>query len=346
MKLVRYILLCLSTAFLVVACKQKTLDIYEPYKDVTVVYGLLNPSDSIQYIKIYKGFLGKGDANDYAQTPDSIYYPTKDIRVSLVSYKISSTGSKDSLETIVLKDTVIATLNDAGTFTSKNNLVWYTKAAISGNNRVYKLVMKNLKSNKEVIAETKMIDLGAAGTNFIPKARVGGTQLYMFDEIGKSRTLGVAFSRGANGNLFDLVMRINYIEYKNNNRSDSVLKYVDYPFDQTKSTEPSITFSITGSQILTFIKSRYSTTFKDKSYYRTVRNAAFYLSVASEDFTTYMELNSPRASYLLDKPIYTNITNGYGLFANRYASKSPVYTFETKTIKVFQDSLSGANFIR
>lgn len=346
MKLIQNIFVIAATSMLMLGCKQKTLDIYEPYKDVTIIYGLLNPADSIQYVKIYKGFLGTGDANDYAQIPDSIYYPTQDVRVSLVSYKLTSTGLKDSLETIVLKDTLLPTMSDNGTFTAKKNLIYYTKKAISGNSRVYKLVMKNLKTNKEVIGETNMIDLGASNTNFVPKARIFGTQLIMFDELGKSRNLSIAFSRGANGNLFNLVMRINYIEYKQFDRADSVLKYIDYPFDQTKSSENVITFSITGSQILNFIKSRYSTTFKDKTYSRTMRNANFYLSVAAEDLTTYMELNSPRASYLLDKPIYTNITNGYGIFANRYSSKSVDYGFETKTIKTFQDSLTGANIIR
>jgi hypothetical protein len=52
-----------------------------------------------------------------------------------------------------------------------------------------------------------------------------------------------------------------------------------------------------------------------------------------------MEINAPKASYIMDKPLYTNIENGYGIFSNRYGSNSKDYQFEIKTIKAFQDSI-------
>ena len=72
-----------------------------------------------------------------------------------------------------------------------------------------------------------------------------------------------------------------------------------------------------------------------------MRNITFYLYAASPDFTDYAEVNAPKAGYLLDKPIYTNITNGYGLFANRYNTKSKNFRFDYRTIRVFRDSLNS-----
>lgn len=45
------------------------------WKDIPVVYGILDQHQSIQNIKVNKAFLGEGNALVYAQNQDSIYYP-------------------------------------------------------------------------------------------------------------------------------------------------------------------------------------------------------------------------------------------------------------------------------
>ena len=75
--------LCLCGLF--TACKPD-FNLNAPYKDVPVVYGILNYQDSINYVKIYKGFQAKdGSAFIDAQNPDSIYY-YNDIIVVLEEY--------------------------------------------------------------------------------------------------------------------------------------------------------------------------------------------------------------------------------------------------------------------
>ena len=55
------------------------------YKDVTVVYGILNVDDETHYLKIYRGFLTNDDASVAAQCYDSIYYFDK-IDVEMEEY--------------------------------------------------------------------------------------------------------------------------------------------------------------------------------------------------------------------------------------------------------------------
>ena len=59
------------------------VELIAPYKETTVVYGLLSPIDSIHYFRIAKAYLGAGNAFDMAKVNDSIYYPDADIRVIL-----------------------------------------------------------------------------------------------------------------------------------------------------------------------------------------------------------------------------------------------------------------------
>ena len=49
------------TALMITSCKPD-VNLTSDYKDVTVVYGLLNPLDQYQYLKIYKGYLTKDNA--------------------------------------------------------------------------------------------------------------------------------------------------------------------------------------------------------------------------------------------------------------------------------------------
>src|SRR5437868_3293744 len=54
-----------------------------PYKEITVVYGLLDPAKGAQYIKINKAFLGEGNALVMAQQMDSTNYPPGTLDVKL-----------------------------------------------------------------------------------------------------------------------------------------------------------------------------------------------------------------------------------------------------------------------
>ncbi len=57
-------------------------DITEDTKDIPVVYGLLNPSDTATYLRIERGFISDDQsALEIAQIPDSLYYQDLDARI-------------------------------------------------------------------------------------------------------------------------------------------------------------------------------------------------------------------------------------------------------------------------
>ena len=69
----KYIILILALSFVFSSC-ETDFDTIAEWKDITVVYGLLDQKNSVQYIKINKAFLGDGNALVYAQEPDSSNY--------------------------------------------------------------------------------------------------------------------------------------------------------------------------------------------------------------------------------------------------------------------------------
>ena len=62
---------------------------------------------------------------------------------------------------------------------------------------------------------------------------------------------------------------------------------------------------------------------------RLVNRVEFLFSVAGDELNTYMEVNEPSSGIVQDKPDYTNIENGIGLFSCRF-----VRTTETPQVKM------------
>src|SRR5579872_6243382 len=107
-------------AILLLACNNK-LNILLPYKDITVVYGLLDQSDSVHYIRINKAFEGNGNAQVMAQQYDSINYPPGTLSVSLQDY------NNGTLVRTIKLDTTYSIPVSPGVFSYPKQVEYYTK---------------------------------------------------------------------------------------------------------------------------------------------------------------------------------------------------------------------------
>ena len=100
-------------ALFFVACETE-FEVSADWKEVAVVYGLLDQSNDQQYIKINKAYLGIGDALQMASVADSINYNPADLEVKIIKVKDGAFGSIDLLDSIYLDTTLIA--KDDGLF--------------------------------------------------------------------------------------------------------------------------------------------------------------------------------------------------------------------------------------
>jgi len=127
----------------------KDFEINDDYKDITIVYGLLNPNDSLSYIRIEKAFLTNGDIYQTAQIPDSNLYPNK-LEVKLYD----NNGNK-----VVTFDTITIYNKEEGIFYAPIMQVYYAKTKLLLNdNDEYTLKIKNPKTGEEQTAKTKLIN--------------------------------------------------------------------------------------------------------------------------------------------------------------------------------------------
>jgi len=209
------IYLILGIFYLFTACKPD-FDLNAPYKDVTVVYGILNHQDSIHYVKIYKGYQShkKGGVFIDAQNPDSIYYYDK-INVVLQEFN----NDKRTLR----KDIVLEMTHDypygrdSGFFYYGDKQIWYyTKEPLS-KDYSYKIVITHLQSGKVTEGITPMLGNGV-------------NPYYDFEIYSPSNTFSMLGVGEASVSFYpaqyaaDYEIHVNFIYFEVNKKTNQVVK--------------------------------------------------------------------------------------------------------------------------
>ena len=300
-QLSRHLLILLFITTLLLSCK-KSLDVNADWKDVTVVYGILNQSDTIHYIKITKAFLGPGDALEYAKNPDSSNYPDI-LKVSLNEYTNGNPGRK-----IMLRDTLI-TNKDSGIFYFPVQKLFYSKEKLS-ELKDYKLTIIDTVTSKTIEASTKMI------TEFPLEKPAYLPGVIMVPNRGSD----VQWVTPSGGKRFQLTIRIYYSEFRKGDSAKTFHKLDWLVFNNVKSIYDNggqtITYTIPGMLFYEFLESKL---IPDPDIERSLGNCDYIFFVGSGALDTYLEVAD--YSNFIAGPItaFSNITNGVGLFASRHA---------------------------
>lgn len=145
------IVLCLSWACLLGACSTD-IDLYADYKQVPVIYGLLDANADTNFVKITRVFYVQGDAYQVAQNPDSSNYPGK-LDVRLVEY-----CNDDSIREIVL-DTVTIHDKQPGIFYGPSQKLYYTTEPLGKNtkNNQYSYCLKVVLPDRVLTTKADLV---------------------------------------------------------------------------------------------------------------------------------------------------------------------------------------------
>lgn len=344
-----YIGLFIITALSLPSCKND-LDVLAPGEESVSVYGILNSNEPVQNIRINKVYLTNGDAISVGQDANQINYGPGELRVSLQRFNTGSTTptlttvGNASKKEIVLTETVVTTAT--GNFNS-NQRIWQTTDKLYASGE-YKLTIKILSTGREITAQNTMIDsvksYGSMPFIYVPNANpqfafpmhcgyvldsppgTGTKQLAYVDYSNTAliTPYKIKFKSIANAKLYDVVMRFHYIDSLSAGGANR--EYVDYNFATQKSS------SLIGGDALEVafnVNDFYTNLAKEiakkptvsvKS--RTSHYMEYIVYAGDETLNTFLQVNAPSTSIAQDKPYYTNINGGIGIFASR--SKSSI----------------------
>ena len=132
--MIRKTLLILITLAFIVSC-DNDLDIIAEWKDIPVVYGILNAQDSVHYVKLNKAFLGQGDVMSMAQEFDSLHYNQEEVGLRLIEYRIAG-GQYIETKSIEMEPTDEFEKPLEGIFSAPDQIIYKSDASLN-NERYY-----------------------------------------------------------------------------------------------------------------------------------------------------------------------------------------------------------------
>jgi hypothetical protein len=285
-------------------------DIYADYKDVTIVYGLIDISDDTTWVKITKAFTGPGNALLIAQNPDSSNYPYK-LDVNLVGNKKGTELDPIVFDTITIHNKAITdtVINEAGDttilnpFYSPNQLVYYAVATLDKDAN-YTLVIN--KTNEQLTASSDLVDDFHVGS---PVNRI------VFSETSDG---SIKWSSTKNGKRYEVSLRFNYLELAPG-YADTLRKSVDWFLgivnSKTIDGGEDLEKTYSGPGFYSLLESKLEPI---PNVERWVDNVNITIACGSQVLATYLDINSAGGSLLEEVPVYSNIEGGTGVFASRH----------------------------
>jgi hypothetical protein len=300
-------------AVILTSC-ETDFDVNAEWEEVTVVYGLLDAGDEMetQQIKISKAFLGKMDALQMAQYADSINFKQGELAVKVI--RVKDNGITD---TIALEE--LPTLRNEGVFNDSIIVYTFENDDFLNSNSEYEILIKNIITGNEVSSTTNIIsgfnfDMGAGFPfGFIETWIPGSPSATKFSSTvvtwGNSTDYGVQYQ-------IELIFN-----YNENNIAKNLI-YTSSVLEETN------IFEFEGEKFFNFLKNELV---KDPLIERKFLSIDLIMTVGSEDLKTYRIINEEITGIVQERPQFTNINNGIGLFSSRFTKTRKGFNIADRT---------------
>ena len=297
----KIILLLFSVFFL--SC-ETDFDVNAEWQDVTVVFGLLDPNNEDQLIKINKAFLGPGDAIQMASVADSTNYDPSEIIVKVHRVKQQQFGGYDTLASVTLSDTLLE--KDEGLFSTEENIIYTFKKPSSfyNTNSLYLLDILNKNTQERITSETEIINTFSF-ESLNPSFEWGLYNGELPDSL-KFRTKNIEWQKSPNGLIYQLDIVINFLE-----NNDTVNLVWSQPL--VEYTSGNMSLQIKGEQFFQFLVNNL-----DNNTVKQFLNLDLVMTIGTVELKTYIDVNKPFSGIVQERPTYKNINNGIGLFSSRF----------------------------
>lgn len=289
------------------SCKTD-FEINAPYNDIPVVFAALDQTVDTQYVKINKTFIGDGNNTLYANINDSILFPNLSATVDEV--KDGSVTNSYALSEKWVKNI------DAGIFNTDSQKVYYFVP--NGGldiEATYKLTLNIDEGRKIATAETELVDVFDV-TQLFKQQLYAGVGFRNAD--GYSTVLfGWKSAKGAI--IYEPNLTFNYDVIYNDGSVVSKSIYWSFGVVTANSANggEDLSKEIQGDAFYSFIASNLNNVDQSNINKRVLTGLVFNVAAAGEDLSTYISVNLPSNSIVSDRPTFSNIDGGLGIFSSR-----------------------------
>jgi hypothetical protein len=343
MKNLIQLILLASVVVFFSAC-ENDIELNAPYKETTIIFGVLDASADTQFIRINKTFLGEGNALDMALVKDSSEYDPATVSAYLL--KDDETPSEENK----LQYKIIPQ-REPGVFYDQNVIVYYsTRPLPAVTDNEFETVIYHIEvriGDKVVKASTGLVGMSftkikkPSGNSEIDYSQAGGIILMSSDNY---RDVDIEINTPINAKRFEASYIFNYREQYID--GTFLNKSIVYNTAVKKSQNPGV------SEILDFpvnSESLFRTIGESTIENENVKNRAILsleanITICAEDLNTYIDINQPISGIVTERPVFTNVENGIGIFSSKYTVRKVKTiggsaTNRNDTYKQFQEGI-------
>jgi hypothetical protein len=308
------------------ACENEVF-INAEYKETIVIYGLLDPQDSIQYIKVNKAYLNENiGALEAAKISDSLYLDS-----TRVELKRISNGQ------IIVCTAEAGPTKDSGIFANNKNILWVTREKIYPNEE-YEITVSNPLTKTKAVSTTKTVGNTKIRSPFIDQTNVFS--------VGPEY-LTISYVAAPNAFAYDARFHVYYEEINTADTNAKVLKMATWRVvnNYLVGNNPSPMRQVPRLSFLQFLQSNITAAPNLK---HRIKWVGLSLYAGNQTLVDYISVNEPSIGIVQKQAEFTNINGGYGLFASRSTSKVYGIPIDASSIVYLQkhELTKALNFVR
>ncbi len=322
-----------ATFLLSGACKNE-LDILDNYHSELVLYGILNPADTVHYIRVSKVFIGEGNALVAAQNQDSIGFSPGTMQVKIEQWKNG-----------VLQNTYLLTEDrtiprDSGVFVYPYQVLFRSRFTVTQDGSTYKVIATDLTKGTSANAETAIVQNVSVIEPFS-----NSTPINLWD----TTTIRFKWKSGVFGKRYKYTIRFHYTEQFIYDTTETSEHFLDWEIGQVDAP------SIAGNETMILYQERenflrtLSQRIPQNNYVRRIAGKMDFIFLgAGEELATYLDVQVANSNSSASLQPYSNINGGLGLFSARTTNVFSGYWLDANTRYQMRISTitQGLNFVR
>ncbi len=337
MGMVRYFIGLVALLTIFTSC-ETDFGLAGDYTEKALVYGLLNPNDNPNVggdghlFRIQKAFLGEESAFVMALESDSSYFPYENLTVELIEYN-------GTIETSWVLDTVMIANKDTGDpddgtidFFGPEQRLYKAEVNINANREYEIRLTKTGGLSDTVIADavTSVIDVSSFRWDNPSENSPSAQKMDIYGTSGQYKNYTLRFRTAERAKQYEVWMRFHYREVVQGVETAKSIEWRVTTFELNGESEWQVQMPSEGiyTRIGSSLTAESNTIRKigradgvaddPLPFDGKTQDIDIFIRLAGEDLFDYIDINSPTNSGASqDKPVFTNVNNGLGVFSSR-----------------------------
>lgn len=308
------------------ACSTE-VELEGPWRDIPIVYGFVARQDTAHYLRVEKAFLPRdGDARTVAQLPDSLYYDEL-----LVQLEKLPGGARFSLQRVDGNQEGYP--REAGVFAAAPNFLYKIRAAdigLEGGERL-RLILNRGEGLPEVTAETVVLqDLILRNTS--PASPIN---------MAYDRQVNIAWSAGAEAQLFDVRLVFHYLESLPGQPSELRPRRLEWVLDdalERQNDSERVSLAFPGEAFYIFLGQSLAA---DSRVIRVFEGIDLQVAAAGVELLELLQVSGAAQGItsFQSVPVYSNLSEGLGIFSSRAYSSRTGLTLNGPSLDSLRDGI-------